>query len=315
MLTSAQVPTPLAPTAPVLGPGNTGPFTTGMTAGVSHSLNQLSAQALLLGQIGGGGYGIVSGLALSPTSGLNVAVAPGIALVDGLLELVASAPYGAQVLVPPPYTLPNNATSYVWLTQTGALVSATTLSPPAGARIFLGTVTTLSGAVTGIDSSGVLTARGGWFTRSTGDIGPPLDAPPALNLLTATTTGLYLWSGGAHTLLSQPGLSATIAATQTLTPGGPRTFYYKVTAADETVKLPAPAALPPGWTVTLYNSPDSTHNLLVKDSTGVTAYATVTPGQMVQAATYPGTGGATVWPAAPWTPGAPTGGVGIGGSG
>ncbi|MHB8638018.1 MAG: hypothetical protein ACYC96_16285 [Fimbriimonadaceae bacterium] len=313
-LTSTQVPTPLAPTTPVLGGGTSGPFSTGMIAGVSHSLNQLSAQALLLGQVGAGGYGIVSGLALSASSGLNVAVGVGIALVDGLLELVASAPYGAQVLVPPPYTLADNATNYVWLTQTGALVAATTLSPPTNSRVFLGTVTTLSGAITNVDASGVVTVKGGRFARVTADIGPPGDTPPAIFLVTTTTTGEYLWTGPNHALQAQEGVSATIAATQTLTPSGPRTFYYKATAADETVKLPAPSALPPGWTVTVYNSPDSTHNVLVKDSAGATTYATATPGQAVQATTYPGTGGATAWPAATWTPATPVGGFGVGGA-
>ena len=78
------------------------------------------------------------------------------------------------------------------------------------------------------------------------------------------------------------------------------------------MKLPAAAALPPGWTVTIYNSPDSTHNVLVKDSTGATAYATVTPGQAVQATTYPGAAGATVWPSATWIPATPTGGLSAG---
>ena len=312
-LTSTQVPTPLAPTAPALGGGDTGPFSTGMIAGVSHSLNQLSAQILLLGQAGGGGYGIVSGLPLTASSGLNVAVATGIALVDGLLELVGSSPYGAQVLLPPPYTLANNATNYVWLTQTGALVAATTLSPPTNARIFLGTVTTVSGAITNIDASGVVTVKGGQFSRITADIGAPTDTPPPIHLVTTTTTGAYLWNGASHALQAQAGVSATISSTQTLTPGGPRTFYYKVTAADETVKLPAASALPPGWTATIYNSPDSTHNVVVKDSTGATTYATVTPGQAVQATTYPGAAGATVWPSGTWTAASPTGGLGVGG--
>jgi plastocyanin len=210
--------------------------------------------------------------------------------------------------------LANNATSYVWLTQTGALVAATTLSPPTNARIFLGAVTTLSGAITNIDSSGVVSVKGGRFSRITADIGAPVDSPPPISLLTTTTTGVYLWNGANHALQPQEGVSATILATQTLTAGGPRTFYYKVTAADETVNLPAASALPPGWTVTIYNSPDSTHNVVVKDSTGATTYATVTPGQAVQASTYPGTGGATVWPTGTWTAAAPTGGLGIGGA-
>ena len=308
-LSAIQAPTPLATTAPAIGGGSSGPFSTGMTAGVSHSLNQLSAQAVLLGQIGGGGYGIVSGLALSASSGLNVAVGTGIALVDGLLELVSSSPYGAQVNVPPPYTLADNATNYVWLTQTGALVAATSLSPPTIARIFLGTVTTVSGGITNIDASGVVSVGGGMFRRQTADIGAPTDVPPPIHLLTTTSTGVYLWNGANHALQAQPGVSATISATQALTAIGPRTFYYKVTAADETVKLPAGTVLPPGWTVTIFNSPDSTHNVLVKDSTGASTYATVTPGQAVQATTYPGAAGATVWPTGTWTSATPTGGL------
>ena len=77
-LTSSAVPTPLAPTSPVLGAGTAGPFATGMVAGVSHSLNQLSAQTLLLGQIGGGGYGIVYGLGLATLGRITIK--------DGIVE-------------------------------------------------------------------------------------------------------------------------------------------------------------------------------------------------------------------------------------
>lgn len=323
-LTAVQTPTPLAPPTPSFGNGGSppGPFTTGQTyppPGTSSVFNQVVAGLLLMGQQGSGGYGIFTGGALSAPAGLTVAIAPGIFLIDGIVELVSGTPVGNspfyQVKLPVPYGLANNATNYVWLTNTGSLISSTSLAPPANARIFLGTVTTVAGAITNIDASGVLTIANGKFTRQTADIGMPTDVPPGMPIVTLTTTGYYTWSNNNHILQPPPALNASINSTQTLTPLSPRTFFYKVTGgADVTVKLPLSTLLPPGFVMAFYSSPDSTHNVLIKDSTGVTTFATITPGQVSGAATYPGTGGGTIWPAT-WTSGTPVGGPGMTGGG
>jgi hypothetical protein len=286
-----------------------------MAIGVSHSLNQLSAEATLLGQAGGGGYGIISGLGLSVVTGLNIAVAPGIALVDGFLELVSSSPYGLQVQVPPPYTLPDASTSYVWLTQTGALISSTSTSPPTNARIFLGTTVTASGAISSIDSSGVVSITGGRLQRRTADAFAPLDSPPSgMNLFTQTTFGNFVWDGLSHKALVDlgkqllsPSLTQSLTGTLTLAATSPNRLYLTASGGDQTVLLPLASTLPPGWNVTIYNV-GASHSVVVKDSTGATTYATLTAGQAVAAATYLNSSGATIFPST-WSAGPPAGAV------
>src|SRR5579872_1570737 len=153
-------PAMIAPPTPAIGAGSSGDFSSGMVTGVSIALNQLLAALKLVTQNGGGANCIAgavgTSLALSAGTGLNVVVAPGIAMMDRVLELVASGAVSpAQVNVPAPYTLPDNATSFVWLTNVGTLVSATSTTPPANSRIYLGQVTTSGGAITAIDFGAV----------------------------------------------------------------------------------------------------------------------------------------------------------------
>jgi hypothetical protein len=311
--TAASCPTPIGPVPAVdVGNGSSGPFSTGMVQGVSQALNQVAAILALFGIVGGGAYAVMAGLGLSAGTGLNVVVANGTAMLDaGPLDLVTSdpvAPY--QVVNPGPYTLADNSTNFVWLTNTGSLVSSTSTTFPTGARVFLGTVTTVSGAITQTDGSNVVTLQNGTLTRITADIGAPTDAPPAgMNLWTVTSSGVYLWaspgSGLAfHAIQSQPPVSTTISATRTLTPLSSPSQILTASGGNQIVLLPDPSLLPLGWSIAIYNSGGS-NNIVIKDHTGTTTYAACTPGQAVAAATLL-ISGAVAWPAS-WTPATPGG--------
>lgn len=226
--TATNCPTPIACTAAALG-APAAPFTTAQTyppPGTSTVFNQAAAALRIIGQSGSGGYGIISGLVLADGGGLLLSVGVGIGRVDGIIELVASGAVGTapfnQVNVPAAITLAASQTNYVWLTQTGALVSDTTKTYPAGAKIFLGTVTTSGSAITNIDNAGVITLSGGKALRITADLGAPTDSPSStLLLFTKTAGGMYVWDGYAHRYLATNAMrtlfaySATVSNTST----------------------------------------------------------------------------------------------------
>ena len=299
-LASGSFPVPIAPVAPVIGGGTSGPFSTGMTVGTSHLLNQLSAIAILFGQVGGGGYGVVTGCDVSSPSGLNVAMSNGIALLDGPTEFIASGAFGSQKNVPFPYTLADNATSYLWLTDAGALVAATTLVPPTGARLFLATVTTLAGVVTGIDYSGRLSLVGALFRRTTADLWAPSDTPPAIALLTQTASGAYLWDGSSHKLLSdltrhvpKPWEKLTLAADLTLTADSPNVIAFDCGGASRNIALPDPTLCSPGHGFLLQNV-GAAGTGTVRNHAG-TNLGTVSPANQVAVGPYYSSG-VLVWP-------------------
>lgn len=275
--TSSQVPTPLAPSTLAIGAGASGPFSTGMTVGVSQTLNQQAAALKLLQQMGGGGYGVVSGLDLSSVSGLNVGLSAGIAYLDGPLELVGASPFGPlQVLLPTPLTLPDSSVSFVWLTAVGGLVSAITTATPPMAKLFLGTVTTSGGAITGIDYSGRVSLKGGWFSRQTADALVPTDAPPA-PLLTKTLFGNFLWDGLSHKALIDPTAQAitpfrvqTLSADYTVLPTDPNILVLNPGGSNRNITLPDPSTLTPGHSFTIQNPDGATGNLVIKNIGGST---------------------------------------------
>lgn len=318
---ASQVPTPIAVASPSLGQPST-PFATGSTysppAGTSLRFNQVAAAVKLLCEYGGGGYGILSGCDLSDGGGLNVAVSAGILVGDGILELTGGTPAGAapvtQVATPGVYTLADGATNYVWLTSSGALVSSTSLAYPTGAKWFLGTVTTVAGAITTIDYSGRISLSGGRFTRQTANIGAPDDSPDAsLSLVTQTTTGRYRWSGSLHEFMAPPPNKQTLSADLTLTALSALNHFLVASGANRTVLLPALSALPHGRTYWIMNY-GATNNILVKDATGATTYCTLTPGQAIGIPTLLDSSGNTAFPAT-YTPGVPTAGsTGLGGA-
>lgn len=199
-LISTAVPTPVTPPTPVLrstasdgavGIGSLAPFASGVNAGLATALNKVETDIGNVGMYGGNGYGIVQGLGLSPASGLLVAIAAGFALGNGWMEVAATT-----------ITVTDAARSYLWLKSDGTVGQSATLSPPALGIIYLGSSLAVSGSVTALDDSGVLTLHGGIFTRRTADLGPPADAPASTALFeTRTASGAYLWDGFRHRLI------------------------------------------------------------------------------------------------------------------
>ena len=164
-------------------------FTPGQVT-VTPSLNQNAVYLDQLAICGGSNLAaIISGLALSAGSGLQILCATGWALCGGVIEV------GSALNV----ALTASTTNYIWLLPSGALSKTTTLSPPASQAIYLGAVVTSSTAVTSIDYSGVLYLQGSMPVRTCGDSGTPGDTPPAGTwFATKTGGGLYLWDGSAY---------------------------------------------------------------------------------------------------------------------
>lgn len=315
-VTAASAPVPIAPVSPAIGAGASGPFTTGMVAGVSVKLNQMFAMASVLGQAGGGANAIMgavgTSLALSAGSGLTIVMAAGVALMDQVWEVTGSVSVANsfQAPIPNAYTLPDNSTSYVWLTKTCTLTSATTTSPPVGSRVYLGQVTTSGGVVTAIDYGGVWGLSGATFIRTTGDIGPPTDTPSNPGVVTATTTGKYVWNGSNHVRQEPPANVQTISGTLTLSATSSRTQLLTASGGNQIVKLPALTSLEVGAVITIWNQ-GASNNITIQTSSGgsISGGLTLTPGQAV---TIPvcTSGGTNAWPASGVTAVTPsTGGV------
>lgn len=145
----------------------------------------------LIGRKGCGTYCILNGLAISDGGGLDVDVAAGQALIDGVVEIVATS-----------ITVPDaTARVFIWLKQDGTLTYGTTTAVPTGGKVFLGSCVTAAGAITSLDTAGVLYSRGGMAIRETADTGVPADTPGSVVFLTKATNGMYLWNGSAYTLM------------------------------------------------------------------------------------------------------------------
>lgn len=192
---------------------------TGYQPGLSGYLSRNARRDEAMARNGAGGWGICWGLDITYTSGLSITVTAGQAMIDGPTP-------GSPVAVTKAVT-DNIARAYLWQNQSGTIPNPINNSqtPPAGATAYLGSVKTVSGAVTEIDYSGrVLMLRGGLLWRRTGDTGAPLDTPPAgLALLTRTQSGLYLWDSVAHQQLG-PGMQAANSVPLNGTAGGAATL-------------------------------------------------------------------------------------------
>jgi len=182
-------------------------------------LTRGAARLDLTARLGAGVWAVGDGLVLSPGAGLLVSVAPGHAIIDGVVELAA----GQSLVVPD-----NTASVWVWLLRgvpggPPSLLVSRTLTLPASPCVLLGSVTTSAGAVTAVDGSGVLRLVGVGAFRQTADAGAPLDAPPATTSFTALTAGgVYDWTGAAYvqkpvpkTVIILPAHSVTATAGST----------------------------------------------------------------------------------------------------
>ena len=165
---------------------------------ITNPINTNALQMDLQGRYGGGGYAIATGLVLTaPVTGLTLTVTAGHALIDGVVELAATA----TVALTGSHTgTPVADRHWVWLLQDGTLTFTTnTLTPPDGNCCLLGNVTTSASDITAVDFSGVMYLRGGHLYRATGDLGVPQDTPPSsLLFYQESGTAIYLWSGSRY---------------------------------------------------------------------------------------------------------------------
>lgn len=164
-------------------------YAAGQTVGLAAKLRKDATRQDLTGRYGGGVYGIAYGLAISAGTGLTVNVTAGHAMIDGPVEV----PSNTTLSVPD-----DTARVWIWLRQSGVLTYTTSTTPPTGNNALLGSVVTSSGAVTSVDTSGVVYLRGGVGWRQTADLGEPSDTPAAtVQLETRTQSGLWWWDGVA----------------------------------------------------------------------------------------------------------------------
>lgn len=318
------------------------------TTSLSAKWNRNALASELIGRWGCGTYCIINGLTISTGSGLNLAVAAGQALIDGVVEISSATTY----------TVPaNQALIFIWLKQDGTLTHSLTTAVPTGGKVYIGNCTSGASSISAVDFSGVMYSRGGMAMRTTADTGVPGDTPSSsLVFITYTSAGAYLWNGTSYNLLMtsaqwteyiqdivgslvqngdgidwtysdagatltgnlnypelitglqlqqvpHPAYSAALSATLELTLASQNIIAVDPNGANRTVKLPAS----PGWGnwFKIINK-GTANNIVVKDSTGVTTIATLTPGQYILAEPI-NDSGTPEWPNSitPTTPGTP----------
>lgn len=168
-------------------------------------VNQLGAVSDQGDRAGAGLIGVPDNpqkIILGVGSGLLLAVGAGYAMIGGPVEI----PSGTTQAVPN-----NTSRIWIWLKQTGpALTYTTDTTPPAGEVCLLGSCVTSGGAITSVDTSGVMYLRGGIGWRESADQGAPTDTPPSnIQFFAKTGGGTYFWTGTAYTAIGTS-LAATI---------------------------------------------------------------------------------------------------------
>lgn len=170
---------------------NTLPTLVAGSTSLSAKWNKTALAIELIGRKGCGTYAIINGLTISTGSGLNLGVAAGQAIIDGIVEIAS-----ATTLALPA----NIARCHIWLKQDGTLtyVSNST-TPPAGNVCYLGSAVTGASSISSVDFSGVLYSLGAIAVRYTADTTTPGDSPNANGtFITVGTNGSYIWTGYAY---------------------------------------------------------------------------------------------------------------------
>lgn len=164
--------------------------TSGDTVTVPTNITRNAGGQDLLARYGAGAYGIAYGLGLSAGSGLNVVIAVGQAVADGVIDV----PVALTLTV-----ADNSPRIHVWLKQDGTATYANNLlTVPTGGIVYLGSCVTSGGSITGgsFDTSGVMYIVNGTPERTTADPGKPGDTPSAnTRFWTTTLGGRWLWDG------------------------------------------------------------------------------------------------------------------------
>lgn len=156
---------------------------------ITAPLNTNGFMSDMQGRYGGGLIGLCAGLVITAGAGLQVNVSAGHAMIDGLVENPAS--FSVTGIAD------STARIWIWLKQNGVLVAVPTSTvPPAGLCCLVGSCTTAGGAVTAVDTSGVMYLYGGIGHRYTADPGIPTDTPPTNVAFYHTTAfGAFKWEG------------------------------------------------------------------------------------------------------------------------
>jgi hypothetical protein len=212
----------------------------GDIAAVLTKVNENATRLDLLGGFGGGAYGVLTGLDLSAGAGLTLNYAAGQALISTLVTKSAST-----------YSLPDLSGSrgYVWLSRDGVISHTTTVTPPAGAQLFIGSFVTNAGAIVSLDQSGIMYLKGGLPQRTTADVTTPTDTPPA-NLwhLVQGTVRLWLWSGSSYCELGcSTGGALSGQLTKSITGN---TTLSAAEVANGSIRITDGGGLADGWVVT-----------------------------------------------------------------
>jgi hypothetical protein len=198
------------------------------------------------GRSGGGLYGIISGFDVVALSGLQVAVTQGKVCFDGHVQLPIPDDATQQA-----WPLANNGYNWVYVAnrtgQLGSVWSAAASPVPAmpAEFVFLKRVLMQSGSPTEFDNSGVfrlapsvtVDGQGNVWVRRTADVGPPTDTPPSsMRFYTETLSGLYLWDGAAHRLISDNLLDTIASGAGSYVPQhAQRSFYRRHTVRGRSV--------------------------------------------------------------------------------
>lgn len=297
---ASQVPPPqglsLALTLNGATPAGQSPYiNTGYCPGQGPLTTEYGRRLDILGSIGGTGYGIVRGMGVTVSSGLTVTVAAGIAQVLGGLDFPATN-----------YFCPDDQpTIFLWLKSDRSLTHALDTTPPAGDNTLLGIITTVSGAITQIDNSGVpYFVNGTLFRDVAGSI--PDDTAPSLSIVTRCVDYGHAFvaiDGDYHELVHPSGQIAlsqrvqTISGTLTLTKDSPPLLRINGGAADRKVLMPDPTTVPDWWSFQLGNI-GATNVLNLRDHGDTTTIMSVAVGKTT-VAFYKPTGGGGFAPSVP----------------
>lgn len=279
-LLASQVPTPTVSAAPIPS-GSSGPFVQGMTLPTASLLNTLNGQVLAAMIAGSAGQGVLSGFALTASSGLTLSCSAGAAATTALVTNT-----GSQNIILPD----NTSTNFIYVTGSGTIGTVNTLAAFPASAVFLGVVTTASGAITVIDYSGRVSVIDGVRFRQTADPYTPSDTPTGCYIITKTLGGTFWFDGTNHCamanptgLLAWPAQTVTLATDLTLTAESPNITYAICNGANRNVIL-ASTFPPLGTFIQIVNYGDPSvgtqnYNVVVKATSLGATICTLTPGQ------------------------------------
>lgn len=187
-----------------------------MFAPASSRMNRNAGAQDLGSRFGSGGHAVCEGLTLAVGTGLQIDIAAGLAMIDGLVELAATS-----VDVDP-----DIAPGWVWLTQAGTVVVTAPPAKPVSNCVLLGSFVSDATDVLSVDRSGVVRFVSGLMERETADLDIPTDSPDsAWRGFTVTPTGRWFWDGAHYQLIETPLIPTSVPSGSTeLVPTG----FYKV---------------------------------------------------------------------------------------